>query len=83
MKYSELIERDTLRQRVQVLQAQLDKELQRRELHNRYCDTLLQKLSKCIQEERQRCIELATDAIAFNGGSVQMEAHVRAAISKG
>jgi hypothetical protein len=29
-----------------------------------------------------KCIEAAIDAIAFNGGTVQMEAHVRAALAK-
>ena len=30
--------------------------------------------------ERQACAEDACDAVAFNGGSVQMELHVRQAI---
>jgi hypothetical protein len=30
----------------------------------------------------EACAEAATDAVAFNGGSVQMEAHVRQAIKE-
>lgn len=30
--------------------------------------------------EREACAEAAVDAVAFNGGTVQMEAHVRQAI---
>ena len=32
------------------------------------------------QHEREVCAQLAVDAIAFNGGTVQMESHVRQAI---
>jgi len=30
--------------------------------------------------ERKACAEAAVDAVAFNGGTVQMEAHVRQAV---
>lgn len=34
----------------------------------------------CCAAQREKDAEAATEAVAFNGGSVQMEAHVRAAI---
>ena len=39
------------------------------------------KFAKLVaQHERKVCAQLAVDAIAFNGGTVQMESHVRQAI---
>ena len=39
------------------------------------------KFAKLVaQHEREACAQLAVDAIAFNGGTVQMESHVRQAI---
>jgi len=39
------------------------------------------KFAKLVaQHERKVCVQLAVDAIAFNGGTVQMESHVRQAI---
>ena len=41
----------------------------------------LEKFAKLVTEkERDACAQLAVDAIAFNGGTVQMETHVRQAI---
>ena len=41
----------------------------------------LEKFAKLVTEkERDACAQLAVDAIAFNGGTVQMESHVRQAI---
>lgn len=41
----------------------------------------IQKFFQMIQAaEREACAERGVDAVAFNGGTVQMEAHVRQAI---
>lgn len=45
-----------------------------------YSETLDDAIANAVLTERDRCIQVATDAIAFNGGSIQMEAHVRRAI---
>jgi len=50
-----------------------------------YCDGIydddLKAFAKLVaQHERKVCAQLAVDAIAFNGGTVQMESHVRQAI---
>ena len=40
------------------------------------------KLKQALKDVLEQAAQKATDAIAFNGGSVQMEAHVREAIRK-
>ena len=42
---------------------------------------LLKTFAKLVaQHERKVCVQLAVDAIAFNGGTAQLESHVRQAI---
>lgn len=45
-----------------------------------FLEELDEAIANAVLAERGRCAQAATDAIAFNGGSVQMEAHVRQAI---
>ena len=40
------------------------------------------QLKQAIKDVLEQAAQEATDAIAFNGGTVQMEAHVREAIRK-
>lgn len=48
--------------------------------YGNYSEALDAAIFEAVTRERERCVQLATDAIAFNGGSIQMEAHVRRAI---
>ena len=43
-------------------------------------DQIERLVKRVAAKEREACAQLAVDAIAFNGGTVQMEAHVRQAI---
>lgn len=45
-----------------------------------FLEELDEAIANAVLTERDRCIQVATDAIAFNGGPIQMEAHVRRAI---
>jgi len=40
----------------------------------------IKRINDAVLAEREACAEAAADAVAFNGGTVQMEAHVRQAI---
>ena len=41
---------------------------------------LIEYARQAAEQMREACAEAATDNVAFNGGGVQMEAHVRQAI---
>ena len=40
------------------------------------------QLKQCMRDVLEQAAQEATDAVAFNGGTVQMEAHLREAIRK-
>ena len=40
------------------------------------------QLKQCVRDVLEQAVQVAVDAVAFNGGTVQMEAHVREAIRK-
>lgn len=50
------------------------------DLSPRFLGRLEKFAALCCAAQREKDEQAATEAVAFNGGSVQMEAHVRAAI---